>query len=120
VLAFDPDLKPGWMGYWTIIALAAGAGAVLERVIHYLAGRWVDPVLMHWGSRWETKLELDKLKDYVARGVISQDDAKRIADRIAKRDVAGGPRPVRNRPPTYRKRRPSAPSAPGSDAPASP
>lgn len=111
LLLLEPELQPDALSHWNVIGMAAGAGVVLERLANYVVGRWVDPVLKHWGSRWETKLELDKLNHYLRRGLISEEEGRRIAARIAKRDVAGGPRPVGNRPATYRKRRlPSSPS----------
>jgi hypothetical protein len=125
ILLQNPDLLPAALSRWTVIGMAAGAGVVVERLLNYSVGRWVDPLLRHWGSKWETKLELAKLKQYLALGLISEQDGKKIAARIARRDVAGGPRPVRNRPATYRKRRPqplppSPPSAPGEPRPPAP
>jgi hypothetical protein len=69
----------------------------------------MEPLLTHWGAKWPAKLELKRLKDFQKYRLINEEDAGKLKERIAKRAVAGGPRPVRIRPPTYRKPRPPTP-----------
>jgi hypothetical protein len=121
-LLIDPDLKPDtWSRGWFISALGIG-GVALERLLQWAFGRWVDPLLTHWGAKWTARLELKRLKDFQQEGLINQEDAGKLKERIAKRAVAGGPKPVRNRPATYRKRRPPPPppNDPGAAHPSDP
>jgi hypothetical protein len=121
-LLVDPDLKPDtWTRGWFISAFGIG-GVALERLLQWAFGRWVDPLLTHWGAKWTARLELNRLKGFQQEGLINEEDAGKLKEKIAKRAVAGGPKPVRNRPATYRKRRPPppTPSDPGSAHPSDP
>jgi hypothetical protein len=120
MLLINPGLMPdGWSRGWIIAAFGIG-GVALERLLHWIFGRWIDPLLAHWGAKWTARLELDRLKVFQGRGMIDEVEAGRIKKRIAKRAVAGGPRPVTNRPATYRKRRPPAPPPAPPAAPSGP
>ena len=69
----------------------AASGILLERSVHYSVGWYVDARLKHLAARYEARIEMEKLRLYEKEGVLNQGDVRRIAARIAKRDVAGGP-----------------------------
>jgi hypothetical protein len=97
-------------------------GMLVERAVRYFIGWNLNARLQHLAARREAHLELAKLRDYEKRGLISHADARVIAARIAKRDVAGGARPGKPRGPYKKRRQSSAPppgSAAGPDSPAS-
>lgn len=120
-LFLNPEALPaGWSRAWFITGFAI-AGLGLERLLHWIFGRWVDPLLTHWGAKWTAFLELKRLNEFEKRGIINPADAEKLKDRIAKRAVAGGPKSVRNRPASYRKRRlPPPPNPPSQAGPSSP
>lgn len=88
-----PDLSPGGWMEAPFALFCAACGILLERTGHYAFGWYVDARLKHLAARYEARVELAKLRDYEKQGVLSQADVRRIAARIARRDVAGGPRP---------------------------
>lgn len=85
-----PDLTPdGWMeAPFTLSCVAAGI--LIERSLHYFLGWYVDPRIHHLAASREARIQLAKLREYEKAGVIGVADARRIAARIAVRDVAGG------------------------------
>ena len=105
-----PDLSPdGWMEA-PFALFCAGCGILLERTVHYTIGWFVDARLRHLAAWYEARVEMRKLRRYEKEGVLNQVDARRIAARIAKRDIAGGPGPKGKTRGPYKKK-PSAPAA---------
>jgi hypothetical protein len=115
----QPDLSPeGWMeAPFAIFCVAAGI--LVERAAHYTLGWLVDTRLRHLAARYEARMELGKLHRYEKDGLVNQMDARRIAARIARRDVAGisGPK-GKPRGPYQRKPKAAAPHPPPPPPPA--
>ena len=112
ILLVDSDVLPeGWSRAWFVAAFGIG-GVATERLLHWAFGRWVDPLLTHWGAKWSSRLSLSRLADFERRGLISKGTAIKLKDRIARKAIAGEPQPARNRPHIYRKRQPPGPPAP--------
>lgn len=108
---FKPELTgDGWAeGAFLIFCMTAGD--LLQRLVHWAAGWHVDPKLRHLAATREAELQFEKLVFYRRRRILSKADAERIAARIARADVAGGPKPRGPRG-SYQKRIP--PSVPPS------
>lgn len=88
-----PDLSPdGWMEA-PFALFCVASGILIERAIHYSLGWYVDARLKHLAARYEARMEMQKLRVYEKEGVLNQADVRRIAAKIARRDVAGGVRP---------------------------
>jgi len=88
-----PDLSPGGWMEAPFALFCAACGILLERTFYKIFGWFVDARFRHLAAWYEARLELRKLRRYEKDGVLNQMDARRIAARIAKRDVAGGPGP---------------------------
>jgi hypothetical protein len=103
-----PDISPdGWTeAPFTLFCIICGM--LMERSIHYTFGWYVDARLRHQAARYEAALELRKLRIYEKEGVLNQADARRIAARIARRDISGGPRPTGKPRGPYKKKAPPA------------
>lgn len=103
-----PDLVgEGWAeGAFLIFCMTAGD--LLQRLVHWGAGWHIDPKLRHLAATREADLQFEKLNLYRRRGILTRADAGRIAARIARADIAGGPKPRGPRGP-YRRRTSSSP-----------
>jgi hypothetical protein len=89
-----PELTPdGWMQAPFTLSCVAG-GMLLERTLHYMIGWYLDPQVHHAAVSREARIRLAKLREYQRAGVITEEDARRIAAQIAKRDVAGSLKPA--------------------------
>lgn len=86
------------------IALICVPGCMfIDRLLDWRFSGKVDARMRHAAAHEDARIALDKLEDFQKRGIINKPDAHKIADHIAKRDVAGGPRQPRARGP-YKKR----------------
>ena len=100
---FSPSLRPkGWLEAPFAVSCVV-LGVALQALLHWGVGWWVDPTLEDLRLSREAQLKLAKLEHYAEAGMISQEDARRLRDKIAKHDVAGDPKPRRSRS-SYRKR----------------
>ena len=116
-----PELTPdGWMQAPFTLSCIAG-GMLLERTAHYVIGWYLDPQVHHAAVSREARIRLAKLREYQKAGIISESDAKRMAARIAKRDVGGSLTPL-TRPPRgpYKKKSKSPAPPPEPPDPAEP
>jgi hypothetical protein len=85
------------------ITLICVAGCmVIERLLDWRFSGIVDARMRHASAAEDARLGLAKLADYQRRGFISKPDAHKVGGKLARRDVAGGPRQVRARGP-YKK-----------------
>lgn len=85
-----PELTPeGWMQAPFTLACVA-AGILVERTAHYVIGWYLDPKVHHLAATREARIQFAKLREYEKAGTITAPEAKKIAAKIAKRDVAGG------------------------------
>lgn len=85
-----PELTPeGWMQAPFTLACVA-AGILVERSAHYVIGWYLDPKVHHLAASREARIQLAKLRGYEKAGTITAAEARKIAAKIAKRDVAGG------------------------------
>jgi hypothetical protein len=101
-----PGEHPLGVSFGVLLALGAGAGVTAERVLHYLLGWFIDPILRYLRAAWEGLLELWTLHRFQRRGMISEEETRKLETTIAKRVSAGRSRPTENRPRRYRARRP--------------
>ena len=100
------------------IALICIPGCMfIERMLDWRFSGTVDARMRHDAAHEDARRAFAKLDDYKARGVINKPDAYRLGAIIAKRDVAGGPRPGPKRS-HHKKPSPPAESRPDQSAPA--
>jgi hypothetical protein len=93
-----------------LLAVGAIAGMAVQGLLSWLAGWFVNPLLRHLEAAWEARLEQWRLSVAARRGAITETEARRIASRIARRDVKGESGPYE--PPRQRNRFPKS-SQPG-------
>jgi hypothetical protein len=68
-----------------------GSGVVLHRVLEMLLGWLLEPVQRHLGARFEAWLRIAKVERYRRRGLIAEEEAQALLERIVRDDV--GPKP---------------------------
>ena len=108
VLYYGFDRRiPGWLAALAIpFCIAAGIG--VQKLLHWKYGWKVDTELERARIRHETDLKLSELRDRLAAGVLTPEQAQRIGAQIAREGLLGKPRPRGPRPP----RRPRSPINP--------
>jgi hypothetical protein len=113
-----PSLKDRpWLDAPIAILCVAG-GMLIERLVRYFIGRDFDLRLQHRNATREAERELEKLREYRRKGLISAAEAKKLAARIGKRDVLGSGWPGKPRGPYKKKAAPiPPPSAQGDPKP---
>jgi hypothetical protein len=101
---FAPETLPGDLHDWSFYLVWICCGVTLERTVHWLYGWWLDPYLYHQKATREARIQLRILKDYVERGFVPEEVAKKKRQGIALVDVAGHPPPRRRRMTPYTRR----------------
>jgi hypothetical protein len=91
VLWFAPRLVPeGWSAE-AVLSLGMGAGVVAHRLLDLAIGWLLEPAHRHLGARFEAWLRLGKVERYRRRGLIPEEEARALVERIVRDDV--GPKP---------------------------
>jgi hypothetical protein len=91
VLWFAPRLVPDGWSAEAVLSLGMGAGVVTHRLLDALVGWMLEPARRHLGSRFEAWLRIWKVERYRRRGLLADEDAKLLLQRIVQDDV--GPKP---------------------------
>jgi hypothetical protein len=91
VLWFAPKLVPAGWSAEAVLSLGMGSGVVLHRVLEMLLGWLLEPAQRHLGARFEAWLRIGKVEQYRRRGLIAEEEARALLERIVRDDV--GPKP---------------------------
>jgi len=74
-----------------VLSLGMGSGVVLHRVLEMLLGWLLEPAQRHLGARFEAWLRIGKVEQYRRRGLLAEEEARALLERIVRDDV--GPKP---------------------------
>ena len=90
-------------------------GIGIQKLLHWKYGWKLDTELHHARVKHDTDLKLAELRERVAAGVLTAEQAQKIGAQIARQGLLGPPRPRGPRPPRRRQDRPEPSAAPPPD-----
>jgi hypothetical protein len=110
------DRIPLWLlGLSVPFTMVSGIG--IQKLLHWKFGWKLDTELEHARSKHQTDLKLTELKERLAAGVLTPEQAQRIGAQLAREGLLGPPRLRGPRPP---RRKNDSPRTPESAAPLQP
>jgi hypothetical protein len=95
VLWVAPHVVPAGWSAEAVLSLGLGGGVVVHRLLDAALGWILEPAHRHLGARVEAWLRIAKVERYRRRGLLGDEQAKELLERIVRDDV--GPAPRRRR-----------------------